>query len=189
MAYLSDKDLAAMNFKFLGANVKISEKAAIYDCELISVGNNSRIDDFCILSGNLRIGKNVHITPTCLIAGGQPGILLDDYVTLAYGARVFAQSDDYSGASMTNSLIPAEYKDEIKLYTSVAKLAIVGAGSTILPGAHVGEGAAVGAMSLVVRPIDSWGIYAGVPVRRLGNRQKKILRYLEQYERNDPHTL
>lgn len=44
----------------------------------------------------------------CLIAGGTQGVYLDDYVPLAYGVKIFSQSDDYSGQSMCNSLIDKE---------------------------------------------------------------------------------
>jgi len=106
MAYLSDKELLSMGFKRLGSNVKISDKAAIYDCHKIEIGDNSRIDDFCIVSGNVVIGRNTHITPQCLVAGGSPGIIIGDFIALAYGVKVFAQSDDYSGKTMVNSTIP-----------------------------------------------------------------------------------
>jgi carbonic anhydrase/acetyltransferase-like protein (isoleucine patch superfamily) len=72
----------------------------------------SRIDDFCILSGSIEIGRYVHITPMCLIAGGNSGVKLLDCCTLAYGVKIFAQSDDYSGETMVNSLIDSMYKLE-----------------------------------------------------------------------------
>ena len=114
MAYLSEKELEKMNFKFLGKNVKISEKASIYNCEEIEIGDNSRIDDFCVLSGKIKIGRNVHITAQCLVAGGVKGIIMDDFSGLAYQVQVFTQSDDYSGRTMTNPTVPSELKKEIK---------------------------------------------------------------------------
>ncbi|MEH7271756.1 acyltransferase, partial [Bacillus toyonensis] len=38
-----------------------------------------------------------------------------------------------------------------------------------------GEGTAVGAMSMVKESLDDWYIYAGVPVRKVKPRQKKML--------------
>ena len=113
MGYLSELDLQSMGFKALGKNVKISEKTSIYNPEKIQIGDNSRIDDFCVISGHVTIGRFCHITPMCLVAGGKPGIFMSDFCTLAYGVKVFSQSDDYSGKTMCNSTIPKKYKEEI----------------------------------------------------------------------------
>ena len=114
MAYYSESELKQLGFKFLGKNVLISNKASIYNHEQIEIGNNSRIDDFCVISGKIKIGRNVHITPQCLVAGGEKGIIFEDFTTIAYNAKIFTQSDDYSGVSMTNSTIPSKYKIEHK---------------------------------------------------------------------------
>lgn len=63
MAYLTRTELENLGFKHLGQNVKISDRAAIYNPESISIGDNSRIDDFCIISGTIVIGNFCHITP------------------------------------------------------------------------------------------------------------------------------
>ncbi|MBK2297214.1 acyltransferase, partial [Francisella philomiragia] len=68
MAYYTEEQLGKLGFKYVGKNVKISDKASIYNHDQIEIGDNSRIDDFCVISGKLQIGRNVHITPQCLIA-------------------------------------------------------------------------------------------------------------------------
>ena len=60
-SFYSDEELKKIRFKSLGENVLISKKASIYSPEKIIIGNNVRIDDFCILSGNIQIGNHVHI--------------------------------------------------------------------------------------------------------------------------------
>jgi len=71
MAYYTQDQLLKLGFKSFGENVKISDKASIYDCSKIEIGGNSRIDDFCVISGKVKMGGNVHISPMCLIAGGE----------------------------------------------------------------------------------------------------------------------
>lgn len=51
MAFLSRQDLLVMGFRFVGENVRISNKASIYDAASIAIGDHSRIDDFCVISG------------------------------------------------------------------------------------------------------------------------------------------
>ncbi len=175
MVYLSEKKLRKIGFKSLGQNTKISDKASIYNPELIEIGDNSRIDDYCVLSGRVVVRQYCHITPMCLVAGGLPGIFLSDFCTLAYGVKIFAQSDDYSGFTLTNSLIPKKYKAEIYKSISVGRHAIIGAGSIIFPGADIAEGCSVGAMSLVNKSTQPWGIYFGIPARRVKERKKDML--------------
>lgn len=164
-----------MNFKRLGKNVKISDKASVYDADQIEIGDYTRIDDFCVLSGKISIGDYCHLTPMCLVAGGEPGVTMSDFCTLAYGAKVFAQSDDYSGATMVNSQIPRNYKSEIFEPVEIGRQVIVGAGATIFPGVTVAEGCAIGAMTLVNVSTQPWGIYTGIPARRTKDRKKDLL--------------
>ena len=184
MPYYTQSQLKQLGFRNIGTNVKISDKASIYNSNQIEIGDNSRIDDFCVISGRIIIGRNVHITPMCLVAGGIMGIVFEDFTTLAYGVKVFTQSDDYSGKTMTNSTIPKIYKNEYMEKVRVKKYSIVGAGSIIMPGIVLEEGTSVGAMSLVLNSTEAWGIYAGSPAIRLKNRSKNLLKLVPQYIEN-----
>jgi len=97
MSYYSRNELLEMGFKDIGENVLVSTKASIYNCCSISIGDNSRIDDYCVVSGKVSIGKHVHMAPGCLVAGGEKGVDIEDFSGLAYHVMVFSQSDDYSG--------------------------------------------------------------------------------------------
>ncbi|ENO3976407.1 acyltransferase [Aeromonas veronii] len=185
MAFLTQEDISSIGFKYVGRNVKISDKCVIYNPELIEIGDNSRVDDFCVLSGHIVIGRNIHITVYCNIAGGEPGIHIDDYSTIAYGCHIMSQSDDYTGSTMTNSTIPKKYKAEIYKKVCIGKHVIIGAGSIILPGSNIADGCSIGAMSLVTKPTEPWGIYYGVPARKIKNRSKKLLEHFEGYLKND----
>ena len=59
MAYLDETALRDMGFAHVGRNVKISDKASIYGAEEMSIGDHSRIDDFCVVSGKIEMGRNV----------------------------------------------------------------------------------------------------------------------------------
>ena len=181
MAYLTDDQLEAMGFAALGRNVRISDKASIYEPEKMTIGDNARIDDFCVVSGKVEIGRNVYIGPFGLIAGGSPGIVMEDFTTLAYRVQLFSQSDDYSGATMTNPTVPARFKCEIKQPVRLGRHVIVGAGSTVMPGVTLADGTAVGAVSLVLASTEEWSIYAGSPARRIKDRRRDLLELEAQY--------
>lgn len=181
MAYLTAAQLAEMGFKSLGKNVKISDKASIYDAEQIEIGDNSRIDDFCVVSGRVQIGIFCHITPMCFIAGGIEGVFIGDFTGLAYGVKVFSQSDDYSGEMMFSSLLPEQYTNMKKEKVVIERQVIVGAGSIILPSVHVAEGCSIGAMSLISKSTDPWGVYVGIPAKRVQERKKDLLVLEKQF--------
>ena len=185
MSYYTQEQLKELGFKYIGKNVKISDKASIYNYDQIEIGDNSRIDDFCVISGKIKIGRNVHIAPFCLVAGGEKGIVFEDFTTIAYGVQVFTQSDDYSGRTMTNSTIPKEYKNEFMEEIILKKYSIVGAGSIIMPGVKLAEGTSIGAMSLVLKSTNPWGIYVGNPAKRLKDRKKNLLELEKQYLENE----
>lgn len=190
MPYLSREVLEAMGFARLGQNVKISERASIYEPEKMEIGDNCRIDDFCVVSGRVMMGRNVHIAPMCLVAGGSLGIELGDFSGLAYHVQVFTQSDDYSGATMTNPTVPTRFKNESKAPVSIGRHAIIGAGSIIVPGVCVKEGTSVGAFSLVLKSTDDWSVYFGIPAKRIRERSRDLLEleksYLESETGNRP---
>ncbi|MCZ4673403.1 acyltransferase [Citrobacter sedlakii] len=182
MAFLTQSELKQLGFKKLGKNVKISNKASIYNHDQIEIGDDSRIDDFCILSGKISIGNNVHIAAYCNVAGGEKGIVLDDFSGLAYGCQILAQSDDYTGMSMTNPTVPKKYKNETIKTVTIGRHVIVGTNSVILPGVHVADGCSVGAMTMVTKSTQPWGVYFGVPAKRIKERKKNILELEVQYK-------
>jgi acetyltransferase-like isoleucine patch superfamily enzyme len=174
--YLTEEQLLTIPFKFVGKNVKISDKASIYNPELIEIHDNSRIDDFCVISGKVFIGKHVHITVFCNVAGGTEGIIFNDFSALAYGCHVFTQSDDYSGETLTNATVPIQYKSETKKKISIGKHCIVGTSSLIFPGVDLAEGTAVGAASVVRKSTQEWSIYVGNPAKKISPRSKNLLK-------------
>lgn len=181
MAYLTRADLERMGFRRIGENVRISDRASIYDAGSIEIGDHSRIDDFCCVSGNVVIGRNVHFALGCNVAGGKPGIRFHDFSGLAYGCHVFAQSDDYSGATMTNPTVPSRFKAETKKPVEIGRHCIVGTSSIIFPGVVLAEGTSVGALSVVTRSTEPWFIYVGNPAKRLRARKRDLLALEERY--------
>lgn len=181
MSYYSQDELQHMGFHDIGKNVLVSSKASIYNCASISIGDNSRIDDYCVISGNISIGKYVHIAPGCLVAGGEKGVYIEDFAGLAYHVMVFSQSDDYSGMTLTNPTIPDEYKRERKLKVLIGRHVIIGSGSVIFPGVNIAEGCAVGALSLLQNSTEEWGVYSGRPAVRVSERRKRLLVLEKQF--------
>jgi len=184
VAQLSRVEIERMGFAAVGDNVMISDRASFYNCAAISIGDNSRIDDFCVLAagdGGIRIGRFVHIAVgSTLIGAGR--ITMSDFSGFSSRVSVYSSSDDYSGTFMTNPTVPSEFTHVKHADVFVGKHVIVGSGSVILPGITLGEGVAIGALSLVTKDCDPFGIYSGNPARRIKARSRNLLELESQLD-------
>jgi acetyltransferase-like isoleucine patch superfamily enzyme len=189
MAFHSAQQLADLGLGAYGDDVRISTKASLHNAKNIRIGNHVRIDDFCVLSagdGGIEIGNFIHVAVfVSLIGAGR--ITLQDFCGVGAHTSVYSSNDDYSGVHMTNPLIPPEFTGVTHAAVVIGRHAIVGAGSVLLPGVILEEGVAVGALSLVNQNCQAFGIYAGSPARRIGNRKRDLLELERQFLRQmDP---
>lgn len=180
-SFFSDEELSQIGFKSVGKNALISRKASFYSSEKISLGNHVRVDDFCILSGNITIGSYIHVAAYSALYGGDAGILIDDFANLSSRITIYAVSDDYSGATMTNPMVPDEYKQLIHGQVHIHRHVIIGSGSIVLPGVDIGEGCSIGSLSLIKNDLPEWEICAGIPARGLRPREKTLLQLEKEF--------
>ena len=177
MGILSREAVEKMGFASIGENVQISDSASFYNVSKITLGNNVRVDDFCVLSaglGGIIIGNHIHIAVFTLMIGAGK-ITLSDFCNISSRVSIYSSNDDYSGSVMTNPTLPAQFTGVTSADVSLGKHVIVGSGSIILPGANLEEGVAIGALSLVTKECKAFGIYAGTPARRIKDRKRDLL--------------
>jgi len=170
----------------IGKNSWISPKASVYGGDTIIIGENVRIDDFCILSGGeggLNIGSHIHIGAGVKLFGGG-GLILEDFVQISSNSIVYSQSDDMSGNSLVGPCIPMEFKPGLQSgLTSLLRHVFLGANTIVLPGVTIGAGVSAAAFSLINKDCFSWKKYKGIPARIYGNRSQEILLLEEQFLR------
>lgn len=188
-SFYSREELVALGLASFGDNVLISRRASLYGVSHIQIGNHVRIDDFALVTAGpemLIIGNHVHIACMCVLHGSA-GITFEDFSGLSSRVAIYSATDDFSGLSLTNPTVPAEYKPGVRSGRVVLrKHAIVGTNSTLLPGVEIGEGAAIGAHSLVVRSCKPWTIYVGAPAVATLERKRDLLRFEEQLASRNP---
>jgi dTDP-4-amino-4,6-dideoxy-D-glucose acyltransferase len=174
--YLTPSEVAGLGLASTGVDVQISRDARLYGASRISIGNHVRIDAFTLISAGapVVIGNYVHIAPFCSLTG-QGGIIMEDFSGLSGSVSIYTSSDDYSGRTMTNPTVPAAFKDVRSAQIRLGRHVIIGTGAVLLPGASIGEGSAVGALSLVSMRLPEWKIYAGNPLRLVGKRRRDLL--------------
>jgi galactoside O-acetyltransferase len=141
-----------------------------------SVGDYSQIDDFAFVNAGRKctIGRFVHIASFVSIIGGGE-FVIEDFAGLSAGVRVITGTDDYMGPYLTNPTVPREFKNYLIARVSIGKSVIVGTNAVIFPGVTIGEGASVGACTVVRRDLAPWGVYAGDPVRKIGERDRDAI--------------
>jgi acetyltransferase-like isoleucine patch superfamily enzyme len=165
----------------VGQDVVIYERAKILAPERISIGDSVIVDDFAFISGgqDTRVGSFVHVAAFVLVAGGGR-LTLEDFAGLSGGVRLYTGDDDYLGGSLTGPTVPDAYREPVRSFVSVGRHCIVGANTVILPGVTIGEGAAVGANSLLKRDCDPWTVYVGTPARAVRERPRHRMLELER---------
>ena len=164
-SFYSEEELKDLGINSYGENVKISRHACLYGADKISIGNNVRIDDFCILSGKVCIGNSVHIAAYTALYGGSDGITIEDFANLSSRISVYSVSDDYSGETLTNPTIPEKYKNVKSAQVHIGKHVIIGSTSVVLPGAFLAEGSSFGSFSFINRDSEPWSINVGIPFK------------------------
>lgn len=174
-SFYTTEELKNLGLKGYGENVKISRFSRFYSPEKIQIGSNVRIDDFCLFSGTIELGNYIHISAYCALYG-RFGIVMEDYTGLSPRCTVFSASDDFSGEYLMGPMVDSKLTNVKGGKVLFKKYSQMGAGSIVMPGVTVNEGAVTGAMSLVTKNLESWGIYVGIPAQFMKMR-KKIVNY------------
>lgn len=171
MGFLNKEQLKKLGFKSFGENVLISDKASIYSPHLITIGSNVRVDDFSILSGEIKLGSYIHIAAYSALYG-KFGITMEDFTGLSPRCTLFSATDDFSGQHLISPMVPEQFTEVTGGLILIKRLSQIGAGTIIMPNITINEGVAVGAMSFVNIDLQEWGIYAGVPARKINERDR-----------------
>ena len=139
------------------------------DCMNPNVPESTNIWQFCVVFPKCRIGENCNICANVLI---ENDVEIGNNVTVKCGVQVWdgiTLEDDVmigSNVTFTNDMYPrSKNKDWKMLRTKVCRGASIGAGSVILPGLTIGEGAMIGAGSGVTKDVPAGALWMGNPAR------------------------
>jgi acetyltransferase-like isoleucine patch superfamily enzyme len=138
----------------MGSNVRIYAFVNLYGCE---IGDDSRIGTFVEIQKGVQIGKRVKVSSHTFIC---EGVTIEDNVFIGHG--VMFTNDKFPRATTEEG--EAQNESDWKVIpTLVKKGASIGSNATILCGVTIGEGAIVGAGSVVTKDVPAWTVVAGVP--------------------------
>jgi acetyltransferase-like isoleucine patch superfamily enzyme len=142
--------------------VRTFEYTKIIGIDKIEFGRPIIIDDFTLIYANARIslGNYVHVACFASITGGAE-LVVEDFVAISQGVRILTGTDDFKNWGFGNSTMSEKYRNTKRAPVTIGRFCIVGANSVVLPGVKIGEGATVGAGSVVTRDLEPWGVYLG----------------------------
>ena len=148
----------------LGMNVKIYAFVNLYGCE---IGDESRIGTFVEIQKGARIGRRVKLSSHSFVC---EGVTIEDEVFIGHGVMFI--NDKYPRATTESGSLQSE-ADWVCTPTLVKTRASIGSNATILCGVTIGEGAMVGAGSVVTHDIPPGAIVAGNPARSVSGKNNK----------------
>lgn len=172
--FYTERELQTLGLESYGSNVQISRKVSIYSPEKISIGDNVRIDDFCILSGNISLASNIHISAFCALYGSN-GIIIEDYSGMSPRSIIFSAVDDFHGDYLIGPIHKKELTHVVGGTVILKRFVQLGANTIVMPGITVKDGAVTGAMTFVTKDLEEWTINTGIPVNKSRPRKKGVL--------------
>ncbi len=178
-SFYSEIELTQLGLKSYGTNVLISKKCSIYAPEKVSVGNNVRIDDFCVISGDVTLGNNVHISAYSALYGAE-GIEFKDHSGCSARTTIYSAMDDFSGDYLIGPMNPQGTTRVTGGKVTIGEFVQLGAHCLVFPNVTIHNGSVVGALSLVTKDIPEWSIFVGIPARKLRDRNKGLLKKIHK---------
>lgn len=172
-SFYSEEELINLGLKKIGHNVLISKKCSIYGSNKIEIGNNVRIDDFCIISGNVKIGNYVHISAYSALYGSN-GIEIGNFCGCSARTIIYSAIDDFSGEYMISPMVPEELTNVQGGKVILKDYVQLGANTIVFPNIIINEGAVTGACTLVKKDLPPWTINIGIPSRTLKKRKEDV---------------
>ena len=140
-------------------------------------GNHVYIDPttLCADPELISIADNCHIQPGCRLFGSGGGIEIKEGTIFSHDIQVFARNHYYDGEDL--EMLPYDKRYTAKKVT-VGRYVWIGARSTILPGVTKGDGAVIGAASVVTKDIPAGTVAAGNPARVIRYRNLEVYQKL-----------
>lgn len=140
----------------LGKDVKIHSFVNLYGCK---VGDGTQIGAFVEIQKNATVGQHCKVSSHTFIC---EGVTIEDECFI--GHHVIFINDRYPKAANPDGSLQSG-EDWTVVPTRVGRRASIGSGAVILCGVTIGEGALVGAGSVVTRDVAAFAVVAGNPAR------------------------
>jgi UDP-2-acetamido-3-amino-2,3-dideoxy-glucuronate N-acetyltransferase len=156
----------------IAANVKLGRDVRIVQPELVnlygcSIGAETKVGAFVEIQKNASVGERCKISSHSFVC---EGVTIEDECFIGHG--VMFTNDVYPKAVNSDGTLQTEVDWKV-VPTTVKRRASIGSNATIIAGITIGEGALVGAGTVVTKDVPDFAIVAGVPARVIGDVRKQ----------------
>jgi len=147
----------------------VSPRSQVQLSSRISFGKGSVVKPFAVIqtqTGAIAFGRECAVSSFNHISTGTEDVVIGDYVRLAPSVTILGGSRNFK---RRDELIIKQGSTNVG--TRIGNDVLIGANVVVLPGCHVGDGAVVGAGSVVAAEVPPYTIVAGAPARIVGHRE------------------
>lgn len=144
-----------VNYVVGRSEAKIGQTSKVHPTVILRHGERIVIGEHCLINHNnaLQAGKV------------KAKIIIGDYVQTGPGVKIFAYNH-----GMAKNGVPMIQQDYLEADVIIGDDVWIGANSVITAGVKIGEGCVIGAGAVVTGDLDAYGVYVGVPARKIKER-------------------
>jgi acetyltransferase-like isoleucine patch superfamily enzyme len=135
--------------RLMGAN--IHERASLQIAVLV-LGPPSR----------LNIGADTVVNPEVRL-DARSGLTIGRNVSISREVFILTLGHDYNSSDFPLKGLPVVIEDDVW----------IGIRAVVMPGVTLGRGSVIAANATVTRDTEPWGVYAGSPARKIGERRQQ----------------
>ena len=137
----------------------------------IEIGRRATIHAGAIIDaqgGSIKIGDHFSLNPYSILYGSG-GIRIGNFVRIAAHATIVSFEHNYRDPE-----VPITWQGTTQKEVVVEDDVWIGAGAKVLAGAYISRGCVIAANAVVKGRTEPFGIYAGVPARRVASRLPEV---------------
>lgn len=155
-------------YYYLRCRSLLSIRSQVQWSRNITFGKGTVVKPFAVIqtqTGRISIGSNCAVSSFDHISTGTHDVIIGDNVRIAPSVTLLGGSRNYERRD-----IPIVDQGSTNTGLTIGDDVLIGANAVVLPGCHVGQGAVIGAGSVVNAEVAPYTIVAGVPARVVGER-------------------
>lgn len=148
------------------SHLKDKSKLSYYQKYINGSGYRLNYDVTMMCPQNIYIGKNTYVNGGMLYASPNAKITIGDNCLISYAVHIRTDMHKYKDKSIN---INKQGFDEKNI--DIGDDVWIGYGVQVMPGVRIANGCVIGAGAVVTKSTEPYGVYAGVPAKRIGIRE------------------